>query len=45
MVIKIDMENAFDRVKHSFLIEVLKKILALINLLSLGSEPASPPLG
>jgi hypothetical protein len=25
MVIKIDMENAFDRVKHSFLFEVLKK--------------------
>jgi hypothetical protein len=25
MIIKIDMENAFDRVRHSFLKEVLRK--------------------
>jgi hypothetical protein len=44
MVIKIDMENAFDRVKHSFLIEVLKKMV-LITPLSPGLEPVLPPPG
>jgi hypothetical protein len=38
MVIKIDMANSFDRVKHSFLTAFLKR-LVLIRPLYLGLEP------
>jgi hypothetical protein len=34
MVVKLDMENAFDRVKHNFLLSVLKAYGFLENFIS-----------
>jgi hypothetical protein len=36
MVIKLDMENAFDHVRHSFLFKVLEKLVSNLSF-SMGS--------